>query len=101
MIHFFRLIRAMWHFTNAMDDGLKRPSRTEVRMRLTCGSERRFVYPGIQKGWELDLKLDALMDEMCYEAIVSPMKIVRHYPSGKVTGEDIRIYHEEVGEISP
>ena len=42
-------------------------------------AERSFKYPGIQKGWHLDMKIDAVMDEMDDGKIVSPIKIVRHY----------------------
>ena len=50
------------------------------------------IYPGIQRGWDLDMKLDAVMDEMDDGAIRSPVEIIRQHSDGRVKTENIRIY---------
>jgi len=74
------------------DVRLLKPATTTVVIRLKNGYERMHRYPGIQKGWDLDMKLDALMDEMDDGAIKSPVQIIREHADGKVKTEDIRIY---------
>ena len=74
------------------DVRLLKPATTTVVIRLKNGYERMHRYPGIQKGWDLDMKLDALMDEMDDGAIKSPVQIIREHSDGKVMTEDIRIY---------
>ena len=41
----------------------------------------------------MDLKLDALMDEMDEETVMSPISIIREHPDGRVKTEDLRIYN--------
>ena len=74
------------------DVRLLKPATTTVVIRMKNGHERMHRYPGIQKGWELDLKLDAVMDEMDDGAIKSPVQIIREHADGRVRTEDIRIY---------
>jgi len=74
------------------DVRLLKPATTTVVIRLKNGYERMHRYPGIHKGWDLDMKLDALMDEMDDGAIKSPVQIIREHADGKVKTEDIRIY---------
>ena len=71
---------------------LLKPATTTVVIRMKNGHERMHRYPGIQKGWELDMKLDAVMDEMDDGAIKSPVQIIREHADGRVRTEDIRIY---------
>ena len=67
-------------------------SMTSVCIKIKDGGMRFHNYPGIQRGYELDVKLDALLDEMGDGSILSPIKIVRVYPNGKRKSEDVRIY---------
>ena len=71
---------------------LLKPAMTTVIIRLKSGHERMYRYPGIQRGFDLDVKLDALMDEMDDGAIKSPIQIVREHADGRVKTENIRIY---------
>ena len=74
------------------DVRLLKPATTTVVIRTKDGHERMHRYPGIQRGWDLDMKLDAVMDEMDDGAIRSPVQIIREHANGKTKTEDVRIY---------
>ena len=76
-------------FNNKRSPG---PTSTTVVIRMKTGHERMHIYPGIQRGWDLDMKLDAVMDEMDDGAIRSPVEIIRQHADGRVKTENIRIY---------
>ena len=76
-------------FNNKRSPG---PTSTTVVIRMKTGQERMHIYPGIQRGWDLDMKLDAVMDEMDDGAIRSPVEIIRQHADGRVKTENIRIY---------
>ena len=56
------------------------------------GLERMHRFPGILNGWEMNYRLDALMDEMDDGAIRSPVQIIREHANGKTKTENVRIY---------
>lgn len=84
-----RLLKAM--FSAPVHHPIK-PATTTVHICLKDGSERSFRYPGILKGYVLDIRLDAVMDEMDDGNILSPIKIFRDYGDGSVRTEDLKIY---------
>ena len=65
---------------------------TTVIIRLKSGHERMHRYAGILKGWDLDIRLDAVMDEMDDGQIASPVQIIREHANGTVKTENLRIY---------
>ena len=71
---------------------LLKPATTTVVIRMKNGHERMHRFPGILRGWDMNFRLDALMDEMDDGAIKSPVQIIREHADGKVKTEDIRIY---------
>ena len=83
----------MFHQLNRVQKPLARPASTTVVFRFIGGQERMHRFPGIQGGWRLDLKLDALMDEMDENTVMSPISIIREHPDGRVKTEDLRIYN--------
>lgn len=83
-----RLIKAM--FSSPKPPA--RPATTTVHIALKDGAERFFRYPGILKGWPLDMRLDAVMDEMDEGTIESPVRVFRDFGDGTVKREEITIY---------
>ena len=71
---------------------LLKPAITTVVIRMKNGHERMHRFPGILKGWDMNFRLDALMDEMDDGAIRSPVQIIREHANGKTRTEDVRIY---------
>ena len=74
------------------DVRLLKPATTTVVIRMKNGHERMHRFPGILNGWEINYRLDALMDEMDDGAIKSPVQIIREHANGKTKTEDVRIY---------
>ena len=74
------------------DVRLLKPATTTVVIRMKNGQERMHRFPGILNGWEINYRLDALMDEMDDGAIKSPVQIIREHANGKTKTEDVRIY---------
>lgn len=74
------------------DVRLLKPATTTVVIRMKNGHERMHRFPGILNGWEMNYRLDALMDEMDDGAIRSPVQIIREHANGKTKTEDVRIY---------
>ena len=71
---------------------LLKPATTTVVIRMKSGHERMHRFPGILNGWEMNFRLDALMDEMDDGAILSPVQIIREHANGKTKTENVRIY---------
>ena len=76
----------MFHQLNRVQKPLTRPASTTVVFRFIGGQERMHRFPGIQGGWRLDLKLDALMDEMDEDTVMSP--ISNHQGASRWPSED-------------
>ena len=74
------------------DVRLLKPATTTVVIRMKNGHERMHRFPGILTGWEMNFRLDALMDEMDDGAIRSPVQIIREHANGKTKTENVRIY---------
>ena len=74
------------------DVRLLKPASTTVVIRMKNGHERMHRFPGILKGWDMNFRLDAVLDEMDDGAIKSPVQIIREHADGRVRTEDIRIY---------
>ena len=71
---------------------LSRPAFTTVVINLRSGHQRMHRFHGIHQGFELDIKLDALMDEMDDGNILSPVQVIREHKDGSTRTEEIRIY---------
>ena len=71
---------------------LLKPATTTVVIRMKNGHERMHRFPGILNGWEMNYRLDALMDEMDDGAIRSPVQIIREHANGKTNTENVTIY---------
>ena len=84
----------MFHQSLRTPKPLARPATTVV-FRFIDGQERMHRFPGIQSGYRLDIKLDAIMDEMGDNTIVSPISIIRELPDGRVKTEDLRLYNPD------
>ena len=87
---FLRRLKAF--FRPRTPNHFMRPATTTVHLTLKDGVERSFRLPGIQKGMALDIKIDALIDEMDDGNIASPISIIRQHPNGDVTREEMKIY---------
>ena len=85
----------MFHQSLRTPKPLARPATTTVVFRFIDGQERMHRFPGIQSGYRLDIKLDAIMDEMGDNTIVSPISIIRELPDGRVKTEDLRLYNPD------
>ena len=75
------------------------PSRTRASTRpetivilhLKTGEYRMHRFSGIQQGFDLDLKLNHLLNEMNDGNIKSPVKVVRKYADGSFKTQEIKI----------
>jgi len=74
------------------DVRLLKPATTTVVIRMKNGHERMHRFPGILNGWEMNFRLDALMDEMDDGAIRSPVQIIREHANGKTKTENVTIH---------
>ena len=85
----------MFHQSSRTPKPLTRPATTTVVFRFFDGQERMHRFPGIQSGYRLDIKLDAIMDEMGDNMIVSPISIIRELPDGRVKSESLKLYNPD------
>ena len=64
---------------------------TTVIIHLKTGEYRMHRFPGIQQGFDLDLKLNHLLNEMNDGNIKSPVKVVRKHVDGSFKTQEIKI----------
>ena len=64
---------------------------TTVIIHLKTGQYRMHRFPGIQNGFELDLKLNSLLNEMHDGNIKSTVKVVRKHADGSFRTQEIKI----------
>ena len=71
---------------------LLKPATTTVVIRMKNGHERMHRFPGILRGWDMNFRLDALMDEMDDGAIRSPVQIIREHSNGTTHTQNVTIH---------
>ena len=64
---------------------------TTVIIHMKTGEFRMHRFPGIQQGFDLDLKLNHLLNEMNDGNIKSPIKVVRKDAKGVFKTQEIKI----------
>ena len=64
---------------------------TTVIIHLKTGEYRMHRFPGIQHGFDLDLKLNHLLNEMHDGNIKSPVKVIRKHADGSFKTQEIKI----------
>ena len=64
---------------------------TTIIIHLKTGEFRVHKFPGIQKGFDLDMKLNALLNEMHDGNIKSPVKVVRKSAEGIFKTQEIKL----------
>ena len=64
---------------------------TTLIINLKKGGFRSYRFPGILEGFELDLRLNSILDEMHDGNISSPLKVVRKTSDGIYRIQEIKL----------